>query len=97
MAHGLEAEDRAVKSGHWLLYRFNPTLIDQGKNPLILDCKEPSISFKDYAYLENRFRSLKSIDAVRAKTLIELGQQDCDRRWNLYSQMAKMDYGSIAK
>ncbi|MEA3297217.1 MAG: pyruvate:ferredoxin (flavodoxin) oxidoreductase, partial [candidate division Zixibacteria bacterium] len=96
MGHGLEAEDRAVKSGHWLLYRYNPDLIAQGKNPLQLDCKEPSIPFEEYAYAENRFRTLKAMDPERAKMLLKLGQQDCDRRWNLYSQMAKMDF-SIMK
>ena len=92
MAQGLNEEDKAVKSGHWLLYRYNPDLIEQGKNPLQVDCKAPSISFEDYALGENRFRTLKSKDPERCKMLIELGQRDCDRRWNLYSQMAKMDY-----
>ncbi|MEW6412268.1 MAG: pyruvate:ferredoxin (flavodoxin) oxidoreductase [Candidatus Zixiibacteriota bacterium] len=97
MAHGLEAEEKAVKSGHWLLYRYNPDLIDQGKNPLQLDCKAPSISFEDYAYAEIRFRTLKAQDAQRAKMLLELGQRDCDRRWNLYSQLAGLDYSKSGK
>ncbi len=92
MAHGLEAEDKAVKSGHWILYRYNPELIKQGKNPLQLDSKEPSISYEEYAFSEIRFRTLKGKDPERAKMLIELGQKDCDRRWHLYSQMANMDY-----
>jgi pyruvate-ferredoxin/flavodoxin oxidoreductase len=92
MAYGLEAEEKAVKSGHWLLYRYNPELIKQGKNPLQLDSKKPSIPFEEYAYAEIRFRSLKAKDPVRAKMLLELGQQDCDRRWSLYSQLAAMDY-----
>ncbi|MCP4685394.1 MAG: pyruvate:ferredoxin (flavodoxin) oxidoreductase [bacterium] len=92
MATGLTNEDNAVKSGHWLLYRFNPDLIDQGKNPLQLDSKEPSLTFKEYAYAENRFRRLASQDKDRAKVLLELGQKDCDRRWNLYRQLAGMDY-----
>jgi pyruvate-ferredoxin/flavodoxin oxidoreductase len=92
MSHGLEADDKAVKSGHWLLYRYNPDRIAEGKNPLQLDCKAPSLSFEEYAYAENRFRTLKNKDPERAAMLLKLGQQDCDRRWNLYSQMAKMDY-----
>ncbi|MBD3258205.1 pyruvate:ferredoxin (flavodoxin) oxidoreductase, partial [candidate division GN15 bacterium] len=97
MAKGLEAEEKAVKSGHWLLYRYNPALIEQGKNPLLLDSKEPSISFEDYAYSENRFRTLLASHPERAKHLLELGQQDCDRRWNLYRQMAQMDYSQSVK
>ena len=92
MSLGLQNEDRAVKSGHWLLYRYNPDLINLGKNPLQLDSKEPSIPFKDYAYAEMRFRSLVNQNPDRARDLLELGQMDCDRRWQLYSQLAKMDY-----
>mgnify|MGYP006277575691 CR=1 FL=1 len=96
MAMGMDADDKAVKSGHWLLYRYNPDLMKEGKNPLVLDCKEPSIPFEEYAYAETRFRSLKNKDPERAKMLIDLGQRDCNRRWALYSQMAKMDF-SFAK
>ncbi len=94
MSYSLEQEDMAVKSGHWLLYRYNPDLIDQGKNPLILDSKEPTISFEKYAYSENRYRTLKVKDPERAKHLADLGQIDCDRRWKLYSQLAKLDYSN---
>ncbi|MFH2049322.1 MAG: hypothetical protein ABIJ12_07740, partial [bacterium] len=73
---------------------YNPDLIDQGKNPLILDSKEPTISFEQYAYSENRYRSLKAKDPERAKRLIELGQVDCNRRWRLYSQLAGLDYSN---
>ncbi len=94
MALGLEAEERAVKSGHWLLYRYNPDRIAEGRNPLQLDCKAPSIPFEEYAYAENRFRTLKSSNPERARELLKLGQQDVDRRWNLYSQLAAMDWSS---
>jgi pyruvate-ferredoxin/flavodoxin oxidoreductase len=97
MTHGMENEANAVKSGHWLLYRYNPELIEKGKNPLQLDSKKPSIPFSEYAYNENRWRSLRAKDQDRAKRLIVLGQQDCDRRWNLYSQLAAMDYAGMAE
>ncbi|MEA2031351.1 MAG: pyruvate:ferredoxin (flavodoxin) oxidoreductase [candidate division Zixibacteria bacterium] len=92
MAKGLEQDDKAIKSGAWLLYRYNPDLIKQGKNPLKIDSKQPSIPFSEYAYSENRFRTLKAKDPERAKMLIELSQKDCDRRWRLYSQLAGLDY-----
>jgi len=97
MSHGLEQEELAVKSGAWMLYRYNPDLIAKGKNPMQLDSKEPSISYQDYAYTENRFRTLKSKDPERAKKLIELGQQDSDRRWNFYKQLSEMDYSKFAE
>ncbi len=96
MSHGLEREDAAVKSGHWLLYRYNPDLAHQGKNPLQLDSKEPTMKFEEYAYKENRYRTLLGKQPERAKMLIELGQKDCDRRWNLYRQLAGMDYTKTA-
>ncbi len=95
MSLGLTEEEKAVKSGHWMMYRYNPELIDQGKNPLQLDSKEPSIPFEEYSYSEIRFRTLRSKDPERAKMLAKLGQQDCDRRWKLYSQLAKLDYTPI--
>ncbi|HVP06486.1 MAG TPA: pyruvate:ferredoxin (flavodoxin) oxidoreductase, partial [Candidatus Acidoferrum sp.] len=96
MEQGLAREEAAVKSGHWLLYRYNPDLMHQGKNPLQLDCKEPSIPFEEYAYAENRYRTLIAKDPERAKMLIKLAQKDCDRRWNLYKQLAGMDYSKSA-
>ncbi len=98
IAHGINIslgntqEDRAVKSGHWPLYRYNPDLIEQGKNPLQLDSKAPSIPFEEYAYAENRYRSLINQDPEKAKMLMKQAQIDCDRRWKLYSQLAKMEY-----
>ncbi|MBD3217981.1 MAG: pyruvate:ferredoxin (flavodoxin) oxidoreductase, partial [candidate division Zixibacteria bacterium] len=92
MINGLNEMDKAVKSGHWMLYRYNPALMDQGKNPLQLDSKEPSISYEEYAYGENRWRSLKASDPDRAARLMKLAQQDANRRWNIYRQMAEMDY-----
>ncbi|MCM2270946.1 MAG: pyruvate:ferredoxin (flavodoxin) oxidoreductase [candidate division Zixibacteria bacterium] len=95
MAHGMDHEELAVKSGHWLLYRYNPDLVNQGKNPLQLDSKEPSIPFEQYAYAENRWRTLLGKDPERAKWLLEAGQKDCQRRWNLYKQLAGMDYSTV--
>ncbi len=95
MAHGMNHEDLAVKSGHWMLYRYNPDLLHQGKNPLQLDSKEPSISFEQYAYAENRWRTLIGKEPERAKWLLEAGQMDCKRRWNLYKQLSGMDYTSV--
>jgi pyruvate-ferredoxin/flavodoxin oxidoreductase len=96
MSHGLDQEDMAVKSGHWLLYRYNPELLHQGKNPLQLDSKEPTIPFAQYAFSENRYRTLLAKDEARAKHLVAEGQKDCDKRWNLYRQLAGMDYTKAA-
>jgi pyruvate-ferredoxin/flavodoxin oxidoreductase len=88
MRKGLEQQSLAVKSGVWPLYRYNPSLVKEGKNPLILDYKQPSIPVKDYAYNETRYRMLVQSNESRAEELIKLAQQDSEDRWNRYSQMA---------
>jgi pyruvate-ferredoxin/flavodoxin oxidoreductase len=97
MSHGLDEHKKAVDSGHWILYRFNPELIAQGKNPLQLDSKPPSISYADYAYGEVRFRTLKASMPERSDKLIRMAQEDAVRRYNLYKQMAAMDYSFMIK
>ena len=57
MIDGYEEQKKAVECGHWPLYRFDPRLKDQGKNPLQLDSKAPTIEFDEYAYSETRYKS----------------------------------------
>src|SRR6185369_5094626 len=64
IAHGIEVKDglaqqgKAVASGHWPLFRFDPRLAGERPFPLTLDSKPPKISFADYAYEETRYRVL---------------------------------------
>jgi len=89
---GLEQQKLAVQSGAWPLYRYNPALIAEGKNPLSIDSKEPTITFEQYAYNETRFRMLVQSDEHRAEELIKLAQKDVEGRWDLYRQMAAMHF-----
>ena len=91
---GLDQQKLAVQCGHWPLYRFNPALIAEGKNPLSIDSKEPSIPFEQYAYNETRYKVLVHSDEQRAEMLMKLAQKDTRSRWVLYQQMAKMVYES---
>jgi pyruvate-ferredoxin/flavodoxin oxidoreductase len=91
---GLEQQKLAVLSGHWPLYRYNPALADEGKNPLILESKEPSIPLKDYVYNETRYRQLAQSDEERAEMLLKEAQHDVKMRWEMYRQMAAMHYGN---
>ena len=95
MGHGLENHKRAVNSGHWILYRYNPELISEGKNPLQLDSKPPSIDYAEYAYNETRFRTLKGKMPERAAHLLKLAQKDAIKRYNFYKQLAAIDYSRI--
>jgi len=90
MTTGFERQKAAVASGAWPLYRYDPRLTDQGKNPLQLDSKEPTISFEEYAYAETRYKMLTKSDPAAAKRLVGLAQKDVTTRWHLYQQMAAM-------
>ena len=90
MTSGIEEQKKAVASGHWILMRYNPELTAKGENPLQLDSKEPTISFEEYAYGENRYRVLKKIDPDAAVRLMALAEQDTKRQWKLYEAMSQM-------
>lgn len=90
LVKGLDQQRLAVQSGFWPLFRYNPSLAAEGKNPLIIDSKEPTVSFKDYAYNETRYRMLLQSDEARAEALMQLASEDVRKRWELYRQMAAM-------
>jgi pyruvate-ferredoxin/flavodoxin oxidoreductase len=92
MSQGLVQQKLAVEAGVWPMYRYDPRLIEEGKNPLQLDSKAPSIRVSEYAYNETRYRMLLQMDEERAEELMRKAQEDADRRWAIYSQMAAMDY-----
>jgi pyruvate-ferredoxin/flavodoxin oxidoreductase len=90
MAKGLEQQKLAVQCGLWPLYRFDPRLAADGKNPLLIDYKEPTIPVDQYMYNETRFRMLTQSDEARAEKLLKLSREDAQARWTFYSQMAAM-------
>ena len=92
MQKSLEHSDLAVKSGLWPLYRYDPRLADQGKNPLQLDSRAPRIPLKEFAYNETRYRMLVQKDEERAESLMTQAQEGINERWTLYQQMSKMDF-----
>ncbi len=86
MQKGFDQQKKAVDCGHWMLYRYNPALAAEGKNPLTIDSKAPSIPVKEYAYAETRFKMLTLSKPDEAARLIQLAQTDVDQRWKLYQQ-----------
>lgn len=89
MAMGLEQQKKAVECGHWSLFRYNPDLEAEGKNPMIIDSKEPTITFADYAMNENRYRMLKLANPEHADELMAMSQKDVDKSWKLLKGWAK--------
>jgi pyruvate-ferredoxin/flavodoxin oxidoreductase len=90
MKRGLDQQKLAVQSGHWPLYRYNPDLIEQGKNPLSIDCKAPSVPLDQYVYNETRYRMLRQSDAERAGELLTQAQLEARARWERYQQLQAM-------
>jgi pyruvate-ferredoxin/flavodoxin oxidoreductase len=88
MAKGLEQQALAAQSGHWPLYRCDPRLKAEGKNPFQLDSKQPSIPLRDYAYNENRYRVLEQSNPVVAAQLMEAAQATVNERWKTYEELA---------
>ena len=83
-----EEEKRAVESGYWLLYRYNPLLKDEGKNPLVLDSKEPKADFKEFLMGEVRYSSLTRTFPENAEVLFQKAETDMRERYEQYKRMA---------
>ena len=93
MTTGYQEQKKAVECGHWPLYRFDPRLKEQGKNPLQLDSKPPTLKFEEYAYGENRYRTLKQSKPQVAAELLKLASSDAVQRYALMEQLAKLSCG----
>lgn len=88
LIRGLEQQKLAVKSGYWPLIRFNPDLAEEGKNPLQLDSKAPSIPLEEYIYNENRYKMLTRTMPEVAKKLLKEAQEGVLKRWKMYERLA---------
>ncbi|MDZ8093211.1 MAG: pyruvate:ferredoxin (flavodoxin) oxidoreductase [Nostoc sp. DedQUE05] len=91
MTTGMNHQKTLVESGRWLLYRHNPELLNQGKNPLQLDMRSPTQSVEHSMYQENRFKMLTKSKPDVAKHLLEQVQAEVDTRWQTYQYLAKRD------
>ena len=104
IAHGLRAGmdksmeqmKKAVECGFWHLYRFNPLLEKEGKNPFILDSKEPDWSkFQDFLLSEVRYASLKKSFPDEANKLFKAAEENAKWRYLSYKRMASLDYSIV--
>ena len=87
----MENRKAAVDSGYWQLYRFNPDLAEEGKNPFKLDSKGLKMPLKDYAYMETRYKMLtKSHPKIADKLIIE-AQEDVTNKWKEYERLASWE------
>jgi pyruvate-ferredoxin/flavodoxin oxidoreductase len=88
LIHGMDQQKAAVNSGYWPLFRYNPDLVAQNKNPFQLDSRPPSIALKDYIYNETRYTMLVKSNPEEAKRLLELAKEDVAAHWKLYDYLA---------
>ncbi len=87
IAHGIDAgmgktqeqTKKAVESGYWHLYRYNPLLKEEGKNPFTLDSKEPKTPFQEFLNSEVRYASLKKTFPEEAEVLFKAAEMDAKR------------------
>jgi pyruvate-ferredoxin/flavodoxin oxidoreductase len=96
IAHGIDMrtamdeQKKAVTSGRWPLYRFNPALKAQGKNPLVIDSQAPTTSVADFMMGETRFKSLHKASPEVAKRLMKMAEEEYKWRLSVYKQLAEM-------
>ncbi|MCT7977318.1 pyruvate:ferredoxin (flavodoxin) oxidoreductase [Laspinema olomoucense] len=94
IAHGINMvtamnhQKEIVEAGRWLLYRYNPDLVEQGKNPLQLDMRSPKKGVEYSMYNENRFKMLTKTKPADAKRLLAEAQNDINTRWEMYEYLA---------
>ena len=92
MTKGVDENRKAVSCGYWPLYRYNPALAAEGKNPLQLDSKSPTTSFEDFAYGENRWKVLQKANPEAAALLMKKATAWTAGRFEYYQKLAALTY-----
>jgi pyruvate-ferredoxin/flavodoxin oxidoreductase len=93
MGKSQEQAKLAVESGYWHLYRYNPVLEDEGKNPFLLDSKEPKWDqFQGFLKSEVRYTSLQKAFPAEAAELFKAAQTNAKWRYDSYVRMASLDF-----
>ena len=88
LAHGMDQQKAAVNCGYWPLFRYNPDLAAQNKNPFQLDSRAPSIPLKDFIYNETRYTMLVKSNPEHARVLLQEAEGDVAKSWKLYEYMS---------
>lgn len=88
MGNSIAEEKKAVDTGYWHLWRYNPQLAEEGKNPFILDSKEPTGTVKDFMMGENRYLMLQKTHPEVAEQLFAKAEKDLAERYEVYKKMA---------
>jgi pyruvate-ferredoxin/flavodoxin oxidoreductase len=92
MMRGMDQGKAVVTSGMWPLFRYDPRLKGQEKNPFQLDSKDPTTAIEDFMYKEVRFRALKAADPTRADMLMAKAKAQVERAWKEYKYLAERPF-----
>ncbi|MGL4981655.1 MAG: pyruvate:ferredoxin (flavodoxin) oxidoreductase [Treponemataceae bacterium] len=92
MTTGMTNQKEIVSCGLWPLYRYDPRLVEQEKNPFQLDSKEPDYKLADFMYKEVRFKTLKAADPSRAESLLKLAETKAKRQYQELKYLAERNF-----
>lgn len=92
MGTSMAEEKKAVECGYWHLYRYNPMLKEQGKNPFILDSREPTKDFREFLLGEVRYSQLATVFPETAEDLFRQAEMHAKERYQWYKRLAEMQY-----
>jgi pyruvate-ferredoxin/flavodoxin oxidoreductase len=90
MAFGADQQKRAVQSGIWPLYRFDPRRVAEGQPPLVVDAPGGKLRVQDYMNNETRFRMVEKIDPERFRRFAVQAQQAAERRMAVYEHLSRL-------
>ncbi|ADL52536.1 pyruvate:ferredoxin (flavodoxin) oxidoreductase [Clostridium cellulovorans] len=96
MGNSIKEEKKAVDTGYWHLYRYNPELKAEGKNPFVLDSKEPTEKYKDFIEGEIRYTSLRKLFPEVADAMFDKAEKDARERYEVYRRLAEMNYNNMS-
>ncbi|MGV6826566.1 MAG: pyruvate:ferredoxin (flavodoxin) oxidoreductase [bacterium] len=91
MLESLKQQERAVKAGHWNLFRYDPRRCEKDQGPLVMDSKQPKLSYSDFMQTETRFSMLQRSHPELAGQLSEKAQQRATARWQRYAQLSALN------
>ncbi len=91
MGHSMATIKKAVQAGYWHLYRYNPKLKEEGKNPFVLDSREPTESFRDFILGQVRYSSLEKTFPDQAEELFRRAEHYAREKYQIYKQMAEAE------
>ncbi len=96
LKYGMDQQKKAVDTAYWPLFRYNPDLEKEGKNPFKLDSKAAKLPLEEYIYNETRYKMVQKMNPEAAKQFLKEAQEDVYDTWRQYETLAKADYSDKA-